>query len=92
MTRIEPEGMGVQVSKGGLRACLAAIAVVAATLTPGLATADIGPNGHKEAELDWNRIDVQWDWTMPASMTDNDQYPGIPDQPMQPVSRLPGGG
>ncbi|MEI2641248.1 MAG: hypothetical protein V9G10_02670 [Candidatus Nanopelagicales bacterium] len=85
MTRIEPEGMGVQVSKGGLRACLAAIAVVAATLTPGLATADIGPNGHKQAELDWNRIDVQWDWTMPASMTDNDQYPGIPDQPMQPV-------
>lgn len=70
-------------SRGGLRACGAAIAVLAATLTP--AAANVGKNEHKQAELDWQRIDVQWDWTMPASMTDNDQYPGIPDEPMQPV-------
>jgi hypothetical protein len=61
------------------------MAVLAATLTPGLATATIGPNAHKQAELDWSRIDVRWDWSMPASMTDTDQYPGIPDDPMQPV-------
>lgn len=70
---------------GSWRASLTAIALVAATLSPGAAAADIGPNGHKQAKLDWYKIDVRWDWTMPASMTDTDQYPGIPDAPMQPV-------
>lgn len=79
-------------SKGRLRASLVALAVAAATLTPGLTAAGIGTNEHKQAKLDWNRIDVRWDWTMPASMTDNDQYPGIPDEPMQPVPEFQAAG
>ncbi len=64
-------------------AALTSAAVV--LLMPGISTADIGQNANTKAAANWGRIDVQWDWSMPASMTDNDQYPGIPDTPMQPV-------
>ena len=70
---------------GRTSAALTAVAVTATLLTPGVAAADIGQNQNTKAAADWGRIDVQWDWSMPASMTDNDQYPGIPDEPMQPV-------
>ena len=66
-------------------AALTAIALTAALLTPGVAAADVGQNQNTKAAADWGRINVQWDWSMPASMTDTDQYPGIPDEPMQPV-------
>ncbi|MCU0299391.1 MAG: hypothetical protein MUF33_12860, partial [Candidatus Nanopelagicales bacterium] len=66
-------------------AAVTAIATTAALLTQGVALADIGQNANTKAAADWGRIDVQWDWSMPASMTDSDQYPGIPDEPMQPV-------
>ena len=66
-------------------AALTAIALTAALLTPGVAAADVGQNQNTKAAADWGRISVQWDWSMPASMTDTDQYPGIPDEPMQPV-------
>ncbi len=69
---------------GRTSAALTAIALTA-LLTPGIAAADIGQNQNTKAAADWGRINVQWDWSMPASMTDNDQYPGIPDEPMQPV-------
>lgn len=64
----------------------------AALLTPSVAAADIGQDANTRAAADWGQIDVQWDWTMPASMTDNDQYPGIPDQPMVPVPGYPAAG
>ena len=70
---------------GRTSVALTAIAVTAALLTPGVTAADIGQNANTKAAADWGRIDVQWDWSMPASMTDTDQYPGIPDEPMQPV-------
>ena len=70
---------------GKTAAAVTAIAISAALLTPGVVAADIGQNANTKAAADWGGIDVQWDWSMPASMTDNDQYPGIPDEPMQPV-------
>ncbi|MCB0920577.1 MAG: hypothetical protein KDC08_02045 [Actinobacteria bacterium] len=70
---------------GRFATALTAVTVTATLLTPSLATADIGQNQNTKAAANWGRIDVQWDWSMPASMTDNDQYPGIPDEPMQPV-------
>lgn len=66
-----------------LRTAITALAVTAALVTP--AAADIGSNANTQAAADWGQINVQWDWSMPASMTDNDQYPGIPDEPLQPV-------
>ena len=68
-----------------MSAAVTAVAVTAALLIPGSASADIGQNANTQAAADWGSINVQWDWSMPASMTDTDQYPGIPDQPMQPV-------
>jgi hypothetical protein len=58
---------------------------MAAPLTSGVASADVGQNANTKAAADWGRINVQWDYSMPAAMADNDQYPGIPDEPMQPV-------
>ena len=70
---------------GRTSAAVTALAVTAVLLSPAVVGADIGQNGNTKAAANWGRIDVQWDWSMPASMTDNDQYPGIPDEPMQPV-------
>ena len=81
----DPQGSEFLVKRGGTLAALTAVAVSVALLTPGGAAADIGQNQNTKAAANWGRINVQWDWSMPASMTDTDQYPGIPDQPMQPV-------
>ena len=70
---------------GRVFAALTAVVFAISVLTPGVAAADIGQDANTQAAADWGSINVQWDWSMPASMTDTDQYPGIPDAPMQPV-------